>query len=289
MLLPGTKYRDQNEIDAQYNMLYHFWLQHDPYADYFMLESNKFREQYQPLDNVRVGARDEERVDVFKSAKPSSPILVFVHGGWWSMPCDSKFFQMIGRGFVERGYTVVFTEYTLCPKVGIPDITNATRSAVAWAYENAADINGDRDRLFVSGHSAGGQQTGMMAITDWSQFGLPVDVMKGGVPISGVFDLRPFEFSFLQPKLRLSTGDAIAESPILHIPTQAPPLLVNVGGEESALFQTESEDFVAAWQQAGHQASYLPIANENHMTNMYRLANPDSELCTAMDEFFRAC
>jgi arylformamidase len=67
-------------------------------------------------------------------------------------------------------------------------------------HRHAERFNGDPDRIFVAGHSAGGHQVGMLAITDWEgEYGLPRDIIKGGIPISGLFDLRPFRYSWLQP------------------------------------------------------------------------------------------
>src|SRR5437762_14384571 len=80
----------------------------------------------------------------------------------------------------------------------------------------------------------------MLAITDWpGEYGLPGDVIKGGISISGVFDLRPFRYSWLQPKLLLTLDVIEQQSPLFHIPSQAPLpplLLLTLGGDESAEF-----------------------------------------------------
>ncbi|MEE3853032.1 alpha/beta hydrolase [Gordonia sp. LSe1-13] len=285
--LPGTQYQDQSEIDVQLDLIYHMW-DLPQYNDFWQTESAKALERHQPIEDIRIGARDEERVDVFKSAKPNSPIVVFIHGGWWMM-CTRKFFSCVAQGFVERGYTVVISDYALCPKVGIPDITNASRAAVAWAYENAESINGDRERIFVTGHSAGGHQTAMVSITDWHQYGLPADVVKGAAPISGVFDIRPFQYSWIQPKLQLTSAIALQESPLFHIPAHGPPQLVILGEEESVEFHTQSENFVRAWRDAGMEAQYFDAPYGDHQTNMQMLLDPDSELVVMMDEFYRNC
>ena len=47
------------------------------------------------------------------------------------------------------------------------DITGNLRRAVAWVYKNAAKFNGSRAKIYVSGHSAGGHLTAMLAATDW--------------------------------------------------------------------------------------------------------------------------
>ena len=59
----------------------------------------------------------------------------------------------------------------------------------------------------------------MLAITDWEgEYGLPANIVKGGIPISGVFDLRPFRHSWLQPKLLLTHEVIEQQSPLFHFP-----------------------------------------------------------------------
>ena len=50
---------------------------------------------------------------------------------------------------------------------------------------------GDPHRLTLSGHSAGAHLCAMALTHDWTAVGLPGDVIKGAVPISGIFDPEP--------------------------------------------------------------------------------------------------
>ncbi len=56
-------------------------------------------------------------------------------------------------------------------------------------------------RLFVAGHSAGGHLVAMLYATDWRRYGVPVDAIRGGLSISGVFDLEPLIQVFVQRRL----------------------------------------------------------------------------------------
>ncbi len=65
------------------------------------------------------------------------------------------------------------------------------RRAVARTYRNATSFGGDASRLFICGHSSGGHLAGVALTTDWKrEFDLPVDLIKGGLCCSGLFDLR---------------------------------------------------------------------------------------------------
>lgn len=284
-MLTDTSYASPRDVTLQFDLINHAW-DNMPGGNFLMTQSRLARTELTCLEDIRVGARLEEKIDVFPAKNPGAPILFFVHGGWWRA-LTRKDWSYAAIGFVKRGYTVVITDYAVCPKVGVPDISNATRAAVAWAYENAEKINGDHDRMYLCGHSAGGQQAAMMAVTDWAQYGLPQDVLKAVVPMSAVFDMRPFKSSWLQPFLNL-TGDTVqSESALLNIPKgPTPPVLVTLGEEESIGFHDQAKSFVAAWQTAGHRASLYPVPGEDHGSQVFMLGDADSALCAEMAAFF---
>lgn len=280
-------FMDQAQIDPHLDIENQLW-DIIPYFDTFLQWSADTLDALEHRVDIPVGARDEERIDVFPAKQKGAPIIIFIHGGWWRLG-TRKLFNFCIRGFAELGFTCISADYTLCPKVGIPDITNASRAAVAWAYRNAESINGDPERIFVTGHSAGGHQAGMLAITKWEEYGLPADVLRGSIPISGLFDLRPFRYSWLQAKLQIDGDVMFNESPQFHIPDNGPPLLVILGGEESVEFHRQSEEFVAAWRAKGLRADYLDVEGEDHNTNVYRLVEPGSEICQAILQFTESC
>jgi arylformamidase len=129
----------------------------------------------------------------------------------------------------------------------------------------------------------------MLVCTDWAaQYGLPRDVVKGAVAVSGLFDLRPFPYSYLQPQLQLTWDCVARQSPIDRIPqTDAPPLLVTVGGLESAEFQRQSADFVAAWRARGHPAEVLEQPAADHFSAIHGFLDPASPLLRAIAKLMR--
>jgi arylformamidase len=281
----GTGGPSPRDISLHFDLINHSW-DNTASGDFLVKYSQLTRENMDCILDVRVGPREQEKIDIFPASTPGAPILLFVHGGWWR-GLTRKEWSFTAIGFVKRGYTVVLSDYALCPHVGVPDISNATRAAVVWVYENAASINGDRDRIFLSGHSAGGQQAAMMAVTDWTQYGLPADVLRGVVAMSAIFDMRPFRSSWLQPYLQLSSEMAARESALLNIPKgYAPPVLVTVGEEEAIGFYDQAETFVEAWQARGHSVEFYPVPLEDHGSAVFTMSDPESLLCTRMSNFF---
>ena len=284
----STLYRQfstQEEIDAEYDL--ESVLDMQPYIEWFINGSAQARADLQGHFDVRFGPTLDETLDIFPASTPNAPVLIFIHGGWWRS-LSSKEFSLVARGPVAHGVTVVVTNYSLCPKVSLSEITRQSRAAVSWVYQHIADYGGNSQEIFVSGHSAGGHQVGMLSLTDWvGEYDLPDDVIKGGIPISGLFDLRPFRYSWLQPKLLLSHEDIERQSPLFHIAANAPdiPLLVTLGDAESAEFHRQSETFVDAWRSAGARADTFEQPEKDHITAIAGLEDPESALCTAIIDF----
>ncbi len=258
-----------------------------PFMDWYVRESASARARLDCRLDVAYGATPAETLDLFPSAAPGSPVVMFIHGGYWRA-LSSKEFSFVAGGLVPHGITVAVMNYALCPAVTIAEITRQSHAAVAWLAENAWQFSGDPTNLFAAGHSAGGQQVGML-LSDSKETARAAGAIKGGIAISGLFDLRPLQRSWLQPTLQLTDESAAAQSPLLNIPKRASPLLVSVGGDESNAFLAQSLDYLGAWQEAGLAGEYLPQPGRNHYEAIYGLADPQSPLTGIIVEFIRRC
>jgi arylformamidase len=252
---------------------------------FFRENSAHARETLPSALDQRFGPTLEEYVDVFPAAEPDAPVLVYIHGGYWRRQ-TAKEFSFVAKGFTALGFTVVVTNYALCPKVTIREITRQSRAALAWVYQNISEYNGDQTRIFVSGHSAGGQQTMRVGVTDWvGDYGLPADLVRGIIPISGVFDLRPLPYSYLATHLRLDMETIRLESPMLHGPLSAPPILLSVGGQEPGPFRAQTMDYLALCQNAGHAVEFFDQPDRHHFTAIVDLNDSNAPLTQAIKDF----
>ncbi len=258
----------QEELDAQYNLRALFPEAATEYEEFCERESVKLRAELDHRLDVPFGPTLAEHVDVYPAPDAGGsggvPVLVYVHGGFWVLR-TSKEFGFVARGPASRGVATVVTNYALAPAVKIGEMVRQTRAAVAWAYRNAESFGGDPQRLHVVGHSAGGHLVATLLMTDWEgEYGLPRDVIKSACAISGLYDLSPFPYTFLQPKLGLTADEVLEYSPILHVPDEASPLLLPYGELETEGFRQQSEDFNAAWKAKGLETTLLPIPGKNH-------------------------
>ena len=271
-------FASQDEIDAQYNPS----LGNPP----GLLASQAWpgraaaaRNLPQARLDIRFGPTKAEHLDIFPAgnltAGDGAPVHVFIHGGYWRARSAADF-SFIAPPLVEAGITTVIVNYALCPWVTIDEITRQVRAAIAWTWQHIGDYGGNRDAITISGHSAGGHLVAMTACTDWpGQYGLPADIVKHGTAISGLFDLAPFPYSYLQPALQLGWDQVARNSPIGLVPTApAPPLSLIVGGDESPEFHRQSASFAAAWRAAGHEAAILDAPGRDHFSVLDGLCEP---------------
>lgn len=271
----------QEEIDREYDverMVPDFRV----YAKQFIEESARARTELAVKLNVRYGPTLDEYLDLFTPVQKPAPILVFIHGGYWRI-LSAKEFSFVARGPVSVGFAIAVTNYSLCPGVRIDEITRQSRAAVAWLHRHAREFGGDPDRIFVAGHSAGGQQVGMLAATNWTRdYGLPPDIIKGAIAVSGLFDLTPLRYSSLQPKLLLDHETIARHSPLFNLPKIAPPLIITVGELESAEFHRQSRSYLEALRAAGLRAEWLDQPGCNHFTAISGFLDPHHALCKTL-------
>jgi arylformamidase len=272
-------YRDftsQEEIDAHYSVLANV-ADADARIAGWAARSDAVTERLACRLDVRYGPTLAEYCDVYP-AGPGAPVHVFIHGGYWRR-FSARDHAFVVPQIVAAGATVVTVNYALCPIVSLDEIVRQVRAAIAWTFTQRAGCDADANRLTVSGHSAGGHLTAMALLTDWvGDYGLPADIIKGAVAVSGLYDLGFLPYSYVQPKVQATWAQVARLSPIRHLPAAAPHFLVAVGGEEPDEFRRQSRDFHAAWRAAGLPGEFLEVPGRHHLTVLEELERADTEL-----------
>ena len=159
------------------------------------------------------------------------PVVVWFHGG--GLTGGNKF---IPEELKNSGLVVVAVNYRLMPKASIEQCIDDAAAAVAWTFSNIGRYNGSTQKIFVSGHSAGGYLTDMIGLDKhWlAKYDVDADRIAGLVPYSGQvithFALR--ERRGMQP-----TQPLIDEfAPLYHIRPDAPPIVIISADREQELY-----------------------------------------------------
>ena len=228
--------------------------------------------------DIAYGATPAEKLDIFPAEGKSEALLVFIHGGYWRS-LDKSDFSYLAPAFSRRGVTLALPNYGLCPKVGIEDIVKQNLLAIAWLWHYGVRYGVNPGRLYVAGHSAGGHLTAMMLAARWNTYmpELPYNLLKGGLAISGIYDLEPLVHApFVNQDLKLGRAQARRLSPATIPPATTAPLYTAVGGDESDEFKRQNALIARTWRYAF--AGDIPMPGCNHLTVVEELANPDSAL-----------
>lgn len=263
--------------DAQYNARAMI----SDHAEIFLrwkTRSEQARAQLPCRLDISYGASAAETLDIFPAAGKSEALLVFIHGGYWRS-LDKSDFSFLAHAFNRRGVTLALPNYALCPGVGVEDIVKQNLLAIAWLWHFGARYGVNPGRLYVAGHSAGGHLTAMMLAARWNDYlpELPHNLVKGGLAISGIYDLEPLVHApFVNQDLRLDRTLARRLSPVGMPPATTAPLYTAVGGDESDEFKRQNALIAKTWRQTF--AGDIPMPGRNHLTVVEELANPDSAL-----------
>ena len=228
--------------------------------------------------DIPYGPSAAEKLDIFPAEGRSEALLVFIHGGYWRSR-DKSDFSYLAPAFTRRGVTLALPNYGLCPAVGIEDIVKQNLLAIAWLWHYGARYGVNPGRLYVAGHSAGAHLTAMMLAARWSTYmpNLPYNLVKGGLAISGIYDLEPLVHApFVNADIKLDQALARRLSPVNIPPATTAPIYTAVGGEESEEFKRQNALLARTWRYAF--AADIPMPGCNHLTVLEQLADPSSAL-----------
>ena len=241
--------------------------------------SEAIRAKY-TFETKAYGNGEDEKLDIFPPVKAAAnaPVHIFIHGGAWRAG-RKEMYSFLAPTFVENGAIFVAIGFSNIPKVRLPDMAHQVRSAIAWAYKNAKSFGGDPERIFVSGHSSGGHLCGVTLVTDWSKYGVPATVLKGGLPVSGMFELTPVMLSARSSYVKISDDEKGALSAIRQLDRIACPVALAYGDGESPEFKRQSRDMAAALKsKVKHPAELVEVKGANHFEIIETLGKPDGTL-----------
>jgi arylformamidase len=224
------------------------------------------------------GEQPGETLDIFPARKGDGTCMMFIHGGYWRA-LDKKDFSYLAPAWVDAGVSLAVVNYDLCPRVSMEEIVRQMLRASRWLWQHAEEYGMDQDRLYVSGHSAGGHLTAMLMCALWPTFdrSLPRDLWKGGLAISGLYDLTPLmQVEWLNGDLKLDAQSAHKLSPAFMVPATRAPLMTCVGGDESSEFLRQNALLGGRWRRSF--AGDIAMPGRHHFSVIDALAEPASAL-----------
>lgn len=140
-------------------------------------------------------------------------------------------------------------------------------------------FGGDRSRIFLSGHSSGAHLAACALTTEWEKdFGLPADIIKGALLISGIYDLKAPRLSSRREYVRFDDQTEEALSPQRHVDRIQAPLIVAYTHLDTPEFQRQSREFAAAVEAAGKPVEVVVGERHNHFEYLGELESHSGKL-----------
>lgn len=229
----------------------------------------------------RYGEDAYQSLAVFKPENPDGSTLITWHGGGWTNGYKEWMYFM-APALTGQGITFVSAGYRLAPRHVFPAGFDDCAAAVDWVYRNAGLAGADRDRIFLSGHSAGGHYASLLAVrSDWqAPRDLPRDVVTGCLPISGVYTFGDGSGLSMRPRFLDEESKVTSASPLAHV-ADPPPFLIACGSDDFPHLREQARAMADALQAAGGDVESIELSGCDHLGASYAAGRADGPWVTA--------
>ena len=186
---------------------------------------------YRTGDGLSKYEKERCRLDVYHPAdRQDFATVVWFHGGGLTGGNRS-----VPEGLQKQGIAIVAANYRLSPQVKAPAYIEDAAAAVAWTFKNIERFGGNPDKIYVSGHSAGGYLTSMVGLDKkWlAAHDIDANRIAGLIPYSG----QCITHFTIRAERGISDKQPVVDeyAPMFHVRKDAPPLLLITGDREMEL------------------------------------------------------
>lgn len=231
----------------------------------------------------------------------NAPVMIMIHGGGWRN--GDKQNRGLNNNkvpfFSENGFIYVSINYRLSPAIQHPGHIEDVAEAVAWVHDNIGKYGGDKNKIFVMGHSAGAHLAALVATDErrLQKHKKDLSVVKGVILLDGAGYDIPMQMkgvSFFGGLMKdmyenaFTLDEAVQKdaSPYFHIAKgkNIPPFLIFTAGRRIAS-QNQSEKMVEAFTKIGVQAETINDPDKIHSTINTQFGVADEMITQKSKEF----
>lgn len=222
--------------------------------------------------------------DVIKPANPNGAGILWIQsGGWYSTWVDPNIWPVVAKPMLDKGFTVFIVRHGSAPKYTIPEATEDVRRSVRFIHLKAKDLGVDADRLGVTGGSAGGHLTLMLATTAADGDPKAKDaVLRQSDRVAAVVALYPptdisdwvdhppdaiKNIPALKPPLTFDAKLAPEYSPLLKVTDKTAPTLLIHGDKDPLVPIEHSKKMLAALEKAKVDCKLIVVEGAGHGFN----------------------
>jgi acetyl esterase/lipase len=247
--------------------------------------------QIEVIKNLPFG-NHHQRLDVYRSIQPleKAPVLFQIHGGGWTQNMGSKDEQALPlmNHMALRNWICVSADYRLSPKATFPDHIVDCKEALVWIRQHIEAYGGDPDFVVVTGGSAGGHLSALMALSRNDPAFQPGfedenTSLQGAVPFYGVYDLADehgfahnnglsdvVEKSMMKLPREGNQQAYRQASPLYRVHRDAPPFMIIHGDSDTLVPVEQGRVFADKLREVSvNPVVYAEISGAQHAFDMF--------------------
>lgn len=231
----------------------------------------------------------DHALDIYAPSHPcaNAPVVVFFYGGGWESGSRSMY-RFVGATLAARGVVTVIPDYRLYPAVRFPGFMQDAAEAVGWTRDHIAQYGGDPNRLFLMGHSAGGQIATLLALDGSYMRAEGVDPrhIVGVVGLAGPYDFLPLRSDTLKAIFG-PEADWPRSQPINYVTPHAPPMLLAAGADDDTVDPGNTMRLAGRLRQNGVAVDEHLYRGLGHKLLIGAFASPLASIAPVRDDTLR--
>lgn len=244
-----------------------------------MLNSLVPENGYELVSSIEYGANARQKLDIYLPKAPEKSttlkkVIIFYYGGNWDSG-ERADYKFVAEALASQGYIVVIPDYRVYPEVLFPTFMDDPVSVAKWVKTNIEKYNGDVNKVFLAGHSAGAHMAVMMAINPvyLAQASLKPDDFAGVIGLAGPYDFLPLK----SDRLKVIFGAEVEQwksQPINFVDGNNPPLFLAVGMKDGTVWPRNSFNLAKKIIEKRGLVEVHEFASYGHVDMVAKLAKP---------------
>ncbi len=239
---------------------------------------------YELVSAVEYGESSRQKLDIYIPKNPKTldvqkldalkKVIIFYYGGNWDSG-ERVDYKFAAEALVSKGYIVVIPDYRVYPEVLFPELMADPVSAAKWVKTNIKKYNGDANKVFLAGHSAGAHIAVMLAINAkyLAAESLQPRDFAGVIGLAGPYDFLPLKSDRLKTIFG-PEAERWKSQPINFVDGKNPPLLLAVGMKDATVWPRNSINLAKKIKENNGQVEVVEFASYGHVDMVAKLAKP---------------
>lgn len=205
-------------------------------------------------------------------------------------------YSFLGNRMARKDVVTVIIDYPKSPLANYDEMATDAAKAVKWVKENIEQYGGDPKKIFISGHSAGGHLAALITVRN--EYFKRIDIespIKGAILIDAAgLDMYGYlqKENFPEGNTYLQTfttnpANWKAASPLYHLHTGMPPMLIYRGGNTYPSIEVSNEKMVTALKAIGYNPAYHILKGKKHVPMITQFLNSGNRRYKEIIAFMR--